>query len=146
MNSLELMKFGPLPIRILVGVALVAHGWPKLSDIVGTQGFFASIGLPAELAIAIALLEVIGGIVILLGILTRVAAGLVILEMIGTTLDVKISKGFVGGFELDLLIMAICVALFIMGPGRISIECDILKREIFPRGKRMVEEQRQRIV
>jgi putative oxidoreductase len=75
MNSLELMKFGPLPIRILVGVALIAHGWPKLSDIVGTKGFFASIGLPAELAIAIALLEVIGGIVILLGILTRVIGG-----------------------------------------------------------------------
>jgi putative oxidoreductase len=59
MNSLELMKFGPLPIRILAGAALIAHGWPKISDIVGTQGFFASIGLPAELAIAIALLEVI---------------------------------------------------------------------------------------
>jgi uncharacterized membrane protein YphA (DoxX/SURF4 family) len=70
----------------------------------------------------------------------------VILEMIGTTLYVKISKGFVGGFELDLLIMAICVALFIMGPGRISFEYDIFKREIFPRGKRTVEEQRQRIV
>lgn len=143
-NSLQLMKFGPLPIRILVGVSLIAHGSPKLHDIAGTQGFFGSVGLPGELAIAIALLEVIGGIVILLGLLTRIAAGLVILEMIGITLQVKISKGFVGGFELELLIMAICISLFITGPGRISLEYDVLNREIFPRGKRMVEEQRQR--
>lgn len=145
MNSLQLMKFGPLSIRILVGVVLIAHGWPKFSDMVGTQGFFASIGLPGELAVAIAFLEVIGGIVILLGILTRIAAGLVILEMIGITLHVKISKGFVGGFELELLIMAICISLFITGPGRISLEYDVLKREIFPRGKKMIKEQRQLI-
>ena len=85
-----------------------------------------------------------GGIVILLGILTRIAAGLVILEMIGATLHVKISKGFVGGFELELLIMSICISLFITGPGRISLEYYLLKREIFPRGKKMIEEQRQR--
>ena len=38
-NNLQLMKFGPLPIRILVGVALIAHGWPKISDIIGYSGF-----------------------------------------------------------------------------------------------------------
>jgi len=137
------MKFGPLPIRILVGTALIAHGWSKLSNISGAQGFFGSIGLPSELAIPITLLEVIGGIAILTGILTRIAAGLIILEMIGITLHVKLSKGFVGGFELELLIMAICISLFITGPVRISIEYDVLKREIFPRGKKMIEEQRQ---
>jgi putative oxidoreductase len=85
------------------------------------------------------ILEVIGGIAILAGNLTKIAAGFIILEMIGITLHPKISKGFVGGFELDLL------TLFITGPGSISIEYDLLKREIFPRGKKMVEEQRQHI-
>jgi len=142
-NSLQLTKFGPLPIRILVGISLIAHGLPKFYDMAGTQGFVGSLGLPGELAIAIAILEVIGGFVIILGILTRVTAGLVVLEMIGIALHVKISKGFVGGYELDLLIMAICVSLFVTGPGRISLEYDVLKREIFPRGKKMVDEQRQ---
>jgi len=146
MNSLQLMKFGPLSIRILVGVALIAHGWPKISDIPGTQGFFGNIGLPPELAIVIALLEVVGGFAILFGILTRIAAGLFIVEMISTTLKVKLSKGFIGGFELDLLIMAICISLLITGPGRISIEYDVLKREIFPRGKRIVDELKQKII
>lgn len=136
MNGLQLMKFGPLPIRIVVGTALILHGWSKLSNLMGAQGFFNSIGLPSELVFPITLLEVIGGFAILTGILTRVAAGLIIIEMIGIILHVKLSKGFVGGFELESLIMAICISLFITGPGRISIEYDALKREIFPSGKK----------
>ncbi len=144
MNSLQFMKFGPLPIRILAGLALILHGLPKITDISGTQSFFPNIGLPPELAIPVAVLEVIGGLAILFGILTRIAAGLFIIEMIGATVVAKLSKGFVGGFELELLIMAICISLFITGPGRISIEYDVLKREIFPRGKRMVDHLREK--
>ncbi|MDQ5868278.1 MAG: DoxX family protein [Thermoproteota archaeon] len=144
MNSLQFMKFGPLPIRILAGLALILHGLPKITDISGTQSFFPNIGLPPELAIPVAVLEVIGGLAILFGILTRIAAGLFIIEMIGATVVAKLSKGFVGGFELELLIMAICISLFITGPGRISIEYDVLKRELFPRGKRMVDHLREK--
>ena len=63
--------------------------------------------------------------------------------MIGSTLHVKLSKGFIGGYELDLLIMAICISLFITGPGRISIEYEVIKREIFPRGKKLVDKLKQ---
>ncbi len=144
MNSLQLMKFGPLPIRILAGLTLMLHGLPKITDISGVQSFFPNIGLPAELAIPVALLEVIGGLAILFGILTRIASGLFIIEMIGVIVVAKLSKGFVGGYELELLIMAICISLFISGPGRISIEYDVLKREIFPRGKQMVDHLREK--
>jgi putative oxidoreductase len=144
MNSLQLMKFGPLPIRILAGLALMLHGLPKITDISGVQSFFPNIGLPPELAIPVALLEVIGGLAILFGILTRIASGLFIIEMIGVVVVVKLSKGFVGGYELELLIMAICISLFITGPGRISVEYELLKREIFPRGKQMVDHLRER--
>jgi putative oxidoreductase len=53
--------------------------------------------------------------------------------MIGAILQVKLSKGFIGGFELDLLYFAIMISLILMGPGNISIEKNILKREIFPK-------------
>ncbi len=66
------------------------------------------------------------------------------IEMIGAAVVAKLSKGFVGGYELELLIMAISISLFITGPGRISIEYDVLKREIFPRGKQMVDHLRER--
>ena len=109
------------------------HGIPKLLDIPGTQNSFANMGLPPELAIVIGLLEFIGGLAILLGILTRIAAGLLAINMIGAILQVKLSKGFIGGFELDLLYFAIMISLILMGPGNISIEKNILKREIFPK-------------
>jgi putative oxidoreductase len=67
MNNIQLNKFGPLPIRILVGISLILHGLPKVSDFPGTQDFFAKIGLPSDLAILIALLEVTGGFAICLG-------------------------------------------------------------------------------
>jgi putative oxidoreductase len=141
MVSKKLLMFGPLPIRILAGITFIAHGLPKFENIAGTQGFFGSVGLPPELVIPIGLLEVIGGIFLLIGVVTRIAAALFIIEMIGATLLVKISKGFVEGYELELLLIAIGISLLLTGPGRISIEWDILKREIFPRGRSMIQQQ-----
>ena len=109
------------------------HGLPKLLDITNTQSSFTNMGLPPELAIIIGLLEFIGGLAILLGILTRIAAGLLAIDMIGAILSVKLSKGFIGGFELDLLYLAIMISLILTGPGSLSIEKNILKREMFPK-------------
>ena len=143
MVSKKLLMFGPLPIRILAGITFIAHGLPKFENISGTQGFFGSVGLPPELAIPIGLLEVIGGIFLLVGVVTRIAAALFIIEMIGATLLVKISKGFVGGYELELLLMAICISILLTGPGRISVEWDLLKREIFPKGRSIIRQQKE---
>lgn len=135
-NTIDrLTTFSPLPLRIIAGTAFIMHGLPKLSGMSKTQGFFGSLGLPPELALPIALLEVLGGIALLLGIFTRIASILFIIEMIGVILAVKITKGFVGGYELELLLMFISISLLISGPGRISIERDVLKREIFPKIK-----------
>jgi putative oxidoreductase len=146
MVSKKLLMFGPLPIRILAGITFIAHGLPKFENIAGTQGFFGSIGLPPELALPIGLLEVIGGVFLLVGVVTRIAAALLIIDMIGATIFlVKISKGFVEGYELELLLIAIGISLLLTGPGRISIEWGILKREIFPRGRLIVRQQKEDI-
>ncbi|MGH9983761.1 MAG: DoxX family protein [Nitrososphaeraceae archaeon] len=140
MNIQKLFLYGPLPIRILAGIAFIAHGIPKLADPAMTQGFFGNIGLPPELAIPIGLLEVIGGFALLVGMVTRIASILFIIEMIGASIVAKLSEGFVGGFELDLLLMSVAISLLLTGPGKISVEYDILKREIFPKGKLLVVE------
>jgi putative oxidoreductase len=122
----------------------MAHGLPKLSNISHTEHFFANmVGLPASLALPVGLLEVVGGIVLLLGLLTRIASILLMAEMIGSTIVAKLPKGFVGGYELDLLLMALTISLILTGPGRLSIEWNILHREIFPRGKQMILQQKQ---
>lgn len=109
------------------------HGLPKLLDISNTQNSFTNMGLPPELAIIIGLLEFIGGLAILLGVFTRIAAGLLAINMIGAILQVKLAKGFIGGYELDLLYLAIMISLMLTGPGNLSIEKNVLKREFFPK-------------
>ena len=53
--------------------------------------------------------------------------------MIGAILLVKLSKGFIDGFELDLLYLVIMISLISTGPVSLSIEKNILKREMFPK-------------
>jgi putative oxidoreductase len=139
----KLMHFGPLPIRILAGTAFIIHGYPKFGNISGIQGFMGSLGVPGELALPLAILETLGGVLLILGVLTRVSGILLAIEMTLTSLIVKLEGGFLGGqgqpgFEVDLLLMAMVISLVITGPGRVSIEWDVIKREIFPRGKALV--------
>jgi putative oxidoreductase len=98
-------------------------------------------GLPPEFAFVIATLEIGGAIAMFAGILTRITAVLYIVLMLSTTLVVKLSRGFLGGFEVDLLLLVMAVSLLITGPGRISIEWDVLKREIWPRGRSFVPQK-----
>ena len=126
-------NFAPLSLRIIAGIGFMMHGLPKLLDISNTQNSFTNMGLPPELAIIIGLLEFIGGLAILLGVFTRIAAGLLAIDMIGAILLVKLSKGFIDGYELDLLYLAIMISLMLTGPGNLSIEKNVLKRELFPK-------------
>jgi putative oxidoreductase len=87
------------------------------------------------MAVLIALLEVIGGFALLFGILTRISAILFIIEMIGSTLTAKLSKGFASGYDFDLLLLAVSVSLLLTGPGKPSIEWNLLKRIIVKRQK-----------
>ena len=133
MSQSKLIEFAPLPLRVIAGIGFMIHGLPKILDIGKTQGSFMNMGLPHDLAILIGLLEFIGGLAILLGVFTRIAAGLFAIQMIGAIILVKLSKGFIDGFELDLLYLAIMISLLITGPGFLSIEKNLLKREMFPK-------------
>ena len=77
-----------------------------------------------------------------MGVLTRITAALLIIDMIGAIVLVRIPDGFVDGYELESLLIAISVSLLLTGPGRISIEWDVLKREIFPKGKAIIQKQK----
>ncbi len=114
----DLSHFG---LRISVGVSLMVHSLGKFDS--GTGGFFSSIGLPSEMAPLIGLLELMGGVLLIAGILTRVAASLVAIEMLTIMVYVKRLQSFSGknGLELELLIFAVLLTIIVLGPGRISI-------------------------
>ena len=114
----DLSHFG---LRISVGVLLIVHSLGKFDS--GTGGFFSSIGLPSEMAPLIGLLELLGGALLIAGVLTRIAASLVAIEMLTIMVYVKKLQSFSGknGLELELLIFVVLLTVIVLGPGRISI-------------------------
>jgi len=121
--------------RILLGVVLIAHGWQKIAQfgIGGVTASFEKMGvpLPAVSAVFSAVVELAGGIALLAGAGTVVAAALVVLDMLGAFLLVHIGNGvFVtdNGFELVWVIAATALVLAAAGPGRFSVDHVILGR------------------
>ena len=92
------------PARHL-GFLFAAHGWQKFNEftIAGTQAAFAKMGVPAAEVAApvVAILELVGGVALILGVLTRVFAALLALDMLGALFLVHASAGvFVGNRRL----------------------------------------------
>lgn len=115
-------------LRVVAGGFMIPHGWGKLfGGTDGTAQFFSGIGLePAHLlAIVAGSQEVLGGLCIALGLLTRFwAAGAVILLGVAVFL-VHWPNGFsagAGGYEYAALWMIVMVFIFFRGGGRISID------------------------
>jgi putative oxidoreductase len=118
-----------LVARVLVGVVLIAHGWQKFAQygIGGTAASFGRMGvpLPAASAVFAAVVELVGGIALLAGAATVVAATLVVLDMLGAFLLVHVGNGvFVtdNGFELVWAIAAVALVLVAVGAGRFSVD------------------------
>lgn len=126
---------GLLATRALLGVVLIAHGWEKLftNGIGGTGEFFASMGVPAASAAATfaGLVELIGGILLVIGLLTPVVAALVAIVMIGAVIFVHHAAGIYaanGGWELVAVIGLAVVVFGLVGPGRYSVDALIAGR------------------
>lgn len=111
---------GLLLIRVGLAAVFIVHGWMKLSNMDATVGFFATLGLSAAIAWAVALIEFVGGLMMLVGAYTCVAGGLLAIVMIGAIATVKGQMGFVGGYEFDLMLLLSAVGVMMTGPGKYS--------------------------
>jgi putative oxidoreductase len=115
-----------LVLRLALAAVLLYHGLPKLMNFGATVGAFQSMHLPApSLTAGFALIsEVIGGILILIGIAVDVAALLVIIDMLGAIALVHWTNGFdftKGGWEHPFTVLAMALVLALAGPGRLTI-------------------------
>ncbi|MGW2154313.1 DoxX family protein [Nonomuraea sp. NPDC001699] len=121
--------------RIAVGVIFLVHGYQKFADmgIAGTTKFFESAGIPlAGLAApAVAVLEVVGGIALILGAALPVAGTLLALNMIGAVVFVHGANGFGagdGGYEFVLALAAASLAVGFTGGGALSLDTVLDRR------------------
>lgn len=120
-----------LILRAALAVVFVAHGWQKVYvwTIDGTVERFAEMSVPAAdiAGPGVAILEIVGGGLIGLGIATRLLAGALGGVMVGAVVFVHGENGvFVAdnGFELALVLAAGCVVLVLLGPG--AVRADLL--------------------
>jgi putative oxidoreductase len=121
-------------LRVIVGVVFIAHGGQKLFvfGLGGVTSGFAGMGIPAATIVAplVALVEFLGGLALVTGLLTRLAALGLAIDMVGAIALVHLPNGFFGpkGFEFPLSLLAASVALAIAGAGRYSLDGVIAER------------------
>lgn len=127
-NNSSAHDFGALALRLALGSILLAHGLMKLVvfGVDGTVGYFASLGLPAIAAQLTILGEVAGGLALIVGFFTRLAALLSVPILLGATWA-HAANGWVfsnagGGWEFPLLLVVLAGIVATQGAGAYALE------------------------
>lgn len=122
------VEWGAFILRITLGVIFLVHGWAKFSGgIDSVAGWFSSIGLPGLLAYVVVTIELVGGILLILGLGTRVVSVFIGLVMIGAIVTVKFAAGFMGngqmtGYEYDVALLAMAIYLSLTGNSFLALD------------------------
>jgi putative oxidoreductase len=115
--------------RIGLGVVFIAHGWQKFqtNGLDRTAAAFEQMGVPAPTLSAYYAtgIELLGGIALILGVLTPVVGVLLTLDMVGALVFVHLSNGIFaanGGWELVGVLGLLSLTLAVVGAGRVSLD------------------------
>ncbi|MCG5219932.1 DoxX family protein [Streptosporangium sp. KLBMP 9127] len=115
--------------RVAIGVIFFVHGWMKFTTmgISGTTSMFESIGVPLAgiAAPAVAVLEVVGGVALILGAALPIFGTLLALNMIGAIVFVHGSAGFAvdkGGYEFVLALAAASLVIGFSNGGALAVD------------------------
>ena len=121
-------------VRIITGIVFAAHGYQKffVFGLDGATGAFTQMGIPAPAITAplVAIVELFGGIALIIGLLTRLAALGLAINMLGAIFLVRLKGGFFApnGAEFELVLCIACLALVIGGAGALSVDDAIARR------------------
>jgi putative oxidoreductase len=119
-----------IPLRLTIGIILLITGYSKINHMPETIAFFAKHGFPIPIATAwfIALLEFFGAIALILGLFVRLLGALYALEFIIASVWVQLpATGYAQGRLLFMLIAG-GFALYLIGPGPLSIDSRWLEK------------------
>ncbi|MGW9269771.1 DoxX family membrane protein [Microbacterium sp. NPDC055599] len=127
-------SLGLLILRVVTGAIFAAHGAQKIFEytIPGTIGSFAGMGVPfAEIAApVVAFVELIGGILLMLGLFTRPVGVVLAIDMLVALVLVHLPAGLwvgEGGYEFVAVLGAAALAFALTGAGRFSIDGAVLR-------------------
>lgn len=137
--TLTTATWSPLPLRIALGLIFIGHGSQKVFGAFGGRGFDVWITTPVPLGLTppklwltlAAFSELVGGILVLIGLLTRLGAFMIGCVMFVALYGIHWKYGFflrdngTDGIEYVLALFSMCVALTIEGGGRGSIDASL---------------------
>ncbi len=123
-------EIASLALRAVLGIEFVVHGFPKLKNLKSTADFLASTGFKPGIfwALILGSTEFVGGLALLAGFASRIAAGLLIVSMLVATLlkifkwKINFTKGNDAGWEWDFILLGGLIALFLLGSGAYSVD------------------------
>lgn len=127
------IALGLLIVRLVVGLLFVGHGAQKLFGWFGgygpkgTGGWLESIGVKPGVAMAVVagLMELVGGLLFAAGLLTPIAAALIVMTMLVAIVKVHGQNGLwatANGYEYNLVLLAIAIGVALTGAGEYSID------------------------
>lgn len=115
-------------MRVVMGIIFMFHGIAKFQmGMTNVEAWFSSIGIPGFVAYIVALLELVGGIMLIVGLFTRYVSALFVVMLIGAILTAKLSVGLLGnaqmaGYELDLGFMLVSLYLAVADQSPFSLD------------------------
>jgi len=121
----RLQPLALLVLRFVLGAIMIAHGYGKVFG--GMQRFVhmvSGLGIPGWMAYLAAAAEFGGGILLVLGLITRIAAAAVLIDMLVAIAKVHFKNGLVGqgGYEFPLAVAGIALSLIFFGAGPIALD------------------------
>jgi putative oxidoreductase len=147
--------FFSLPLRSILGIGFIYHGFPKLFSIAGHEGFAGSlkglgVPIPEISAWFVAGVEFFGGIFLIIGLFVFITSLILIIEMLYAMIKVHLPHGFSyihmskspegivygpPGVEVNLLYIAGLITLMLLGAGPLSIDYLLRRKTAEPRVK-----------
>jgi len=127
-------QLAALILRVVFGLMFLIHGISKFQGgISNTVGYFDFLGLPGFLAYAIAIIELVGGVLLIVGLGTRVISGIFVVIMLGAIFSAKLSFGLLGndvsaGYELELVYVTIGIYFALVNPINLSLDEKLSKK------------------
>ena len=116
-----------LPLRIALGLYMLHAGWPKWKNFKGTVKMMKGMmPMPSLMAFLLVFAEVVGGLALIVGFATRIAAALIAISMtVALFMEAVKWKQPFSKWKLNILLIGTAIALILLGAGAYSFDAGI---------------------